>query len=260
MRQIIFTLIVISIIIGCDSKPSGQRNFESKSIPEETGRNEKPDKEYPFQFPELPENGFVIKPKIYSVKFRSRSLYKSDSIEFDVYAEIDTTGNGQIKQITFYHDEDSFDIRYFNYPIFSIEDIVNFEKGPKVYFEDYNFDDFPDVAIHNREASGVKNQMYTVYLYNSERNKYYKNKFLSKVVNPSIDYESKTLTTFGQGGMASQIYSKKLYRWNNGDFELIKYENQTYSDSLNRFIRTTKTLEDSGWTVKVDTLKDELTR
>ena len=152
---------------------------------------------------------------------------------------------------------DELEINYLQYPIFSVSELLSFKKHPQVNFEDYNFDDFPDIAIHNKEASGMKNQVYDIFLYLPNKKRYYRNRFLSKVTNPVLNSEEKTLSTFGAGGMASQIYSSSTYTWKNDRYEMIKSVNQSYIDSIDRFIRISKSLTDTTWTIKVDTLKDE---
>ena len=61
--------------------------------------------------------------------------------------------------------------------------------------------------------------------------------------------------------MASQIYSLGVYKWTGEKYELIRSEKQSYIDSIDRYIKTTRTLIDTTWSNEIDTLRDDqLTR
>ena len=61
--------------------------------------------------------------------------------------------------------------------------------------------------------------------------------------------------------MASQIYSSGIYKWVGKNYKLIRSEKQSYIDSIDRYVRTTKVLVDTLWSTEVDTLRDDqLTR
>ncbi len=252
-------IILTVAIISCSPEQSNNRGLDQEINKDLLTNNIKTSDSSYFQ--ELSSIDFIVKPQTYSVEFTSKCPYKLDSIEFSVMAELDIFGNGEIKGITIFYKEKSSEIKYLKYPIFTAKELLDFKKYPKVNFVDYNFDNWPDLEVHNKEASGAKNQVYDVYIFDLNKQRYYFNRFLSSMPNSYLNVDEKTLTTFAQGGMASQIYSRNEYKWNEEKFISIKSENQIYSDSLDRFIRTTKILENSIWLTQKDTLEsDELSR
>ncbi|MEQ8423693.1 MAG: hypothetical protein RIA63_03220, partial [Cyclobacteriaceae bacterium] len=95
-----------------------------------------------------------------------------------------------------------------------------------------------------------------IFIYDETKKRYFRNNILSQSSNCLIDSVSKTISTFGQGGMASMIYNSETYTWEENKLKLIKSIQQDYNDKLNRFIRETKTLSDLTWTTQVDTLTE----
>ena len=263
VSKILKTLLFIPVFFGCSlEKPtqSEQTDIVSKTdtpavqkkLVTKTERN---------VFSDLNSSDFKVKANEYIVSFKAKSPYKSDSIEFEMLAQLDTSGSGKVSRMIVNYNQNYFEIRSLDYLILTPQELVGMKDYPPVKFIDYNFDEFPDVAIHNRVASGMKNQIYDTYLFRHDKNGYYKNKFLSELTNSTLNREEKTISTFGAGGMASQIYSLGVYKWTGEKYELIRSENQSYIDSIDRYVRTTKVLIDTTWSTEIDTLRDDqLTR
>jgi hypothetical protein len=249
-------LLLVSVFFNCSSKELKQTSHISESGISLTQDELATEAERDI-FPELKSEDFEVTPELYTVRFSVKSPYESDSVESEITAHLDTAGVGKISKITVNYSQNRYEIPYLDYPVFKLQELVNMKNYPPVRFIDYNFDGFPDVAIHNRVASGTKNQMYDTYLFRHDRNGYYKDQFLSQLTNPTLDKEERTLTTFGAGGMGSQIYSLAIYRWTEDNYVLTRSERQTYVDSIDRYIRTTKQLADTTWSTEVDTLRDD---
>lgn len=124
-----------------------------------------------------------------------------------------------------------------------------------INLKDYNFDGAPDISIYGTQ-SGMKNIIVTIYIYDREMDGYYKNEILSQSSNCEIDSANKTISTFGQGGMASMIFNSETYIWDNDNLIMVKSIRQNYNDEIDLFVRITRNLINQGWITQVDTLSE----
>lgn len=207
----------------------------------------------------LTEAGFTVEPSIYKVAFNTYRKFKNDSIELRVVSSINNKGHGEIDSLALNYKDEHYQFKRLNYFLFSPLELVSIKdnKGVNIRLQDFNFDIFPDVAIYNRETSGVKNIMEDIYIFDKKRQRYFRNKTLSANSNVSIDTTGHTLSTFGQGGMASMIYGSTTYAWDESKLKPIRTVDQTYSDSLNVFVRKIRNLQDTLWITTIDTLTEE---
>lgn len=256
LRKPLFTCLLLWGIFSCNTK-EGKAPTSSQIVRDSLPGVDTVADNAHTAFTDLDNGLFQVEPESYKVTFQTKAPYKSDSIAFDVMATLDNTEHGEINALRIYYQGEEHELKHLEYPIFRARELKAFQQHPNVLFRDYNFDDYPDVAIHNREASGMKNQVYDVYLYTPDKKRYLKNRFLSENVNMMLDAKEQALTSFYAGGMASQIYNSSTYKWLNGEYIMVRSEQQNYIDSLDRYIRITKHLQDTTWITKTDTLRDE---
>ena len=164
--KILKALLFIPVFLGCNAKEPSQ--LERTDVISEVDtlpvREKVVTRAEKSVFPDLNSPDFVIVPSVYTISFKAKSPYQSDSIEFEVLAHLDATGQGNVDEITVNYDQNYIEIRHVDYPIFNPRELVAIKDYPPVKFVDYNFDGFPDVAVHNKVASGTKNQTYDTYL------------------------------------------------------------------------------------------------
>ena len=210
----------------------------------------------------LIDKGISVEPSHYKVTFNTYRKFKSDSILLRVASSLDQNGHGNIDSLFFNYGNNSYKFKYLNYSFFSPKTLIAIQenKGVNIRFSDFNFDNHPDLAVFNSEGSGVKNIMEDIYIYYPSKKRYYRNKILSENSNISIDTINQTLSTFGQGGMASMIYGSVTYKWENDELSSVRSVNQNYNDSLNLFIRQIDALKDSVWITTIDTLTEDQAR
>jgi hypothetical protein len=206
--------------------------------------------------------GFKIEPSIYKVVFNTFRKFRNDSIQFRILASIDKDGEGQLDSLVFEFAGKKHELKNLNYFFFSPSTLSSIKdnKGVGIRLEDFNFDNFPDIAIYNPEMSGTKNLVEDIYIFNQKKQRFFRNKTLSENSNISVDTVNQTLSTFGQGGMASMIFGSITYKWQNSKLEEIKKVKQDYIDSLNLFVRKTRKLQDTSWIIAIDTLTEERAR
>ncbi|MBZ0244862.1 MAG: hypothetical protein K8H85_02845 [Cyclobacteriaceae bacterium] len=211
----------------------------------------------------LIDSGITVSPSIYRVNFHTQRKFKGEWILLAIDATVESNGSGKVDVIKFTYKNKQHELRYLNFIFFGPQVLYSIKsnRGITIRLDDFNFDGHPDVAVYNSEASGMKNIAEDIYIFNVDKNAYFRNKILSESSNVYADSVSKTVSTFGQGGMASQIYGSSFYKWKEGKLEIFKSQTQDYNSSLNRFIRETKELVNGKWVISIDTLRDEeLTR
>ena len=211
-----------------------------------------------FSVQGLLDSGFSITPSEYQIDFVAQEKYQDDTIVVSVYARSDRRGWGEVDSISFVYKEESYTLEYVNLTFYSPASLLGIKenKGVAMRFDDFNFDGHPDVAVFNNEASGVKNLVEDIYLFNSIRKRYFRNKLLSETANVSANTAQKTLSTFAQGGMASKIYGSTTYVWEGDSLVSTMDINQHYDDSLEMFIKITQKKVNNTWVTTTDTLTD----
>ena len=124
---------------------------------------------------------------------------------------------------------------------------------PFITFKDFNFDEYEDLMLSSGHGTHG-NMDYDIWLYDTVANKFVKNRELSTLVNPDVDYEKELITTSWSGGM--YFYSYDSYKLING--HLIHYEEDGEKDipNSNIAIKYLIKLQNGKMdTVKLDTIK-----
>jgi hypothetical protein len=129
------------------------------------------------------------------------------------------------------------------------------ELSNLISVDDYNFDGYMDIAI--LVSGAANNTIHTIFLYNPQTKVYDYHEELSEMMGVTIDNEKQLLSSFSKGGHAGAIYYHGQFKWDNGQLTLIYSENQDWDDASQRYIRTTRTLQNSEWTQQTDTIRRE---
>ena len=121
---------------------------------------------------------------------------------------------------------------------------------------DYNFDGYMDVSIYS-SRSGVYNAIHEIFLYNPQTKNYNHHKELSDMMGAWADSGTKTINSHGKGGDAGMIYYFNEYKWEKEKLVLVSSENQDYDDTLKKYVRTTRTLQNGKWVQDTDIISIE---
>jgi hypothetical protein len=207
----------------------------------------------------LLDSGFTVTPSTYKVSFSTKRKFTGQWVLLAIDVTIDSEGQSKVDAVRFTYKNKLHELKYLNFNFFQPEVLYSIKSGwgITIRLEDFNFDGHPDIAVYNSEASGMKNIAEDIYIFNPDKNTYFRNKILSESANVYADSVKKTVSTFGQGGMASQIYGSSFYKWKEGKFDIIKWEKQDYNITLKRFIRETRELVNGEWVISIDTLSDD---
>lgn len=120
-------------------------------------------------------------------------------------------------------------------------------EDPELIFntEDLNFDGYPDLKIPTN--SGVESIWYTVYLFDSQKKKFFESEELSLLTSLKCDSIRKCLHSLDISGIAGNYYIYNTYRWKNKKLFLERSEKQDGTfESPDVFLRTVlKTRPDS---------------
>ncbi|MDR2999834.1 MAG: hypothetical protein LBU89_01100 [Fibromonadaceae bacterium] len=167
--------------------------------------------------------------------------YRLDSLVF--------TYDGK-KQIVHFQFTEEKELRYHGYS----HDNLHILGSNYIGIDDINFDGYMDLII---EADyGGDNIYHVFYLYNPQTKVFYYHKELNQMTGFQTDYEAQTVTSYGVGDAEGKTYWKSVYKWVNGQLTLINSDNREYDYDLERYIRTTRTLQDDGkWLQHADTIK-----
>jgi hypothetical protein len=111
-----------------------------------------------------------------------------------------------------------------------------------IKLEDINKDNYSDIAVYNADMSGNKNHTFNYYLYDPKI-KLFKINNIFSLPNLIWDETTKTYRSFSQAGHASLIYTQDTYKIRNDSLIIIKTVNQNYDQTLDKYIRVTKTKE-----------------
>jgi hypothetical protein len=122
---------------------------------------------------------------------------------------------------------------------------------------DFNFDGYMDIQIYDILRSGASNMRYKFFLYNPQSKAYYYHHELSEMDEVWADAETQTVKTRGSGGDGGMTYSFREYKWVGSELTLIRSENQEKDGASERFIRTTRTLQNGEWVQQTDTISVE---
>jgi len=252
MKKLVVFFVFFTVLLSCsfnnnpNDKPVGSDNSE---LDKDTIGN--------YTLSALRDTGFIIKTSKYKLVLKIIRKYREIEIPINVCATFESNGSGQIDSLTFYYKGNFQNVRPRDYFVWSPDNLLVFMKeNNQVRFTDYNFDNEPDIAIYNM-ASGVKNVMEDIYIYSDKYKRFLFNKILSNNSNCYADSVKKTISTFGQGGMASLIFGSTTYKWDDAKLQAIESVSQDFIDSLEVFVRKTSKLADSTWVTSIDTLTEE---
>jgi hypothetical protein len=119
---------------------------------------------------------------------------------------------------------------------------------------DYNFDGYMDIVIL---TTNLPHSRHEFFLFNPQTNSFDYSVKLSELYGVEVDDQTKTITSSEDGGDQGRIYSNSQYKWIDGQLTLIHSESQGYGDDSERYIRTTRTLQNGEWVQQADTISVE---
>lgn len=255
MRQLLIGVFVLFALVSCINLGNDKDNLEGKIIL----NNNTTDSIGRISLAVLSDSGFVVEPFKYKITKVFHKEFNKHVIPIKVCASFTKDGFGNVDSliVTFREKTHKIYVPENDFFLNQTNDILSLSYN--IRLDDYNFDNYPDIAIYNTN-SGLKNIMENIYIYNPEENGYFRNVILSKSSNCSIDTTNQTISTFGQGGMASMIYGSTTYIWEDDNLIAIKNINQDYIDSLDVFVKKTRRLVEETWTLSIDTLTEEQAR
>jgi len=247
MKKCLIGILIFFAIYSCDKTEKVSTQNEQTNLNESIGQ---------FSLKSLIDTGLTVEPYKYKVSKQFTKKFKNNEIPIKVCANFKRDGYGFVDSLMVEFNGKFHKIFIGENEYFMLDPVRMFTIESDIKLLDYNFDNLPDLAVYSTQ-SGMKNIMENVYIFNKGKNKYFKNRILSASSNCKIDSVNETISTFGQGGMASMIYGAETFKWENDKLKLIKSETQNYIDNINLFVRETKELVDTNWVVKVDTLSEE---
>lgn len=204
----------------------------------------------------LKESGIITKPVIYVLQTTSKLKFNNDTILINIYATYNIIDNrGQIDSLVLVHNDLEQTIRLWDDICFLSPHYLL--RNDLIEIEDYNFDGFADISVYNDGMSGTKNKYHNVYLYDPKKRQYFYHRELSEMLSLSVNKDTKTIGSWSEGGMASQIFWSGEYKWEKGNLVLIHSVEQDYiAEPLNSFIRKTSKLQNDTWIIQTDTLHE----
>lgn len=198
--------------------------------------------------------GLTIEPDIAKISAEFTRYFNGEAIQMKAVLFADDKGWGELDSLIFHYNNKEHHISSLHY-LMNANTLISLKKesNQNIRFEDYNFDKYPDLVVYN-SGSGTKNIVEDKYLYDPVDSLFKLHEGLSFPPNISFDTLTQTISTFVAGGHASRIYGADKYKWVGHNLTLIETRQQDYNESLNRYILEIKTLKDSVWEVKYDTL------
>lgn len=124
---------------------------------------------------------------------------------------------------------------------------------PYVDSTDYNFDNYPDFSIYNRNESGVHNVMREIFIYDPAKKEYVYHDKLSGMGNVYADKDMKIVRSFwSTGGVDRYIIDE--HEWYKGELKPIRREESDRIDSLGVVVVKTDSLRNGVWMSRTDTI------
>jgi hypothetical protein len=114
---------------------------------------------------------------------------------------------------------------------------------------DFNFDNYPDLAMLVSFDEKNDNRKYCVWLFSPQTQRFVLSPELSQLTNPVPDPATNTIISNKNEDCAGQCYERETYRWSNGQLIPVKYVAQSEDPVLSptvdcRFVRTVKEEKD----------------
>ncbi|WP_439185858.1 XAC2610-related protein [Carboxylicivirga taeanensis] len=251
MRQILLIVFIFTVFNSC--------NEQKKELKETIGQSLiVKDSIGTFSVLSLLDSGLIVNANTYKIEKSINRKFGRLEIPIKVCATFESKGYGNVDSLMLNYNGKTHKIFVKELFMSSPNGMVVLDeiKDNLIRFEDYNFDNKPDLAVYN-SASGMKNILEDKYIYSKESGQFVYNKILSNHSNCQPDSVNKTIYTLGQGGMASMIYGSATYKWEDVKLVKIKTVKQDYIDSLDIFVREIKELVDTTWIMTVDTLTEQ---
>jgi uncharacterized protein (TIGR02145 family) len=136
--------------------------------------------------------------------------------------------------------------------IFIYGPLDNVDWGHLVSLSDYNFDNYPDIAVLS--SRGTSNERHIIFLNNPETKEYEHHSELSDMINIWADSETKTIKTYNKSGHAGMLYSSSEYKWEKEALVEIHRESQDYDSDLDKYIHAVRMLQGGKWVQQTDTI------
>ncbi len=254
MRHILTFIVILFTLASCN-----EIGNKTNLLEENITSNSSEDSIGGISLKTLRDSGLIVEPYIYKITKTIEKEFDEFVIPIKICASFAKDEFGRVDSLIVTYNEKKHFIYLSADDLFMSQPNLMLSMKNFIKLDDYNFDNHPDIAVYSTQ-SGMKNVMENIYIYDNQKNRYFFNKILSNISNCSIDKENKTISTFGQGGMASMIYGSIIYKWENDKLVEIKNVNQDYIDSLNVFVKKTRVLVDAIWTTKIDTLTEDQAR
>jgi len=122
-----------------------------------------------------------------------------------------------------------------------------------VSVEDFNFDGYQDLKIIDWWGA-TGNIGYTIWLFNPTTNTFIEHAGLSKLTNPTIIPNTKTISSHSVGGMAGCVYTDQTYSIDTDNNLLLQHEEkQEWNNSTQSLTRSIKTLIDGTFKTSAGT-------
>ena len=251
MKYLMITITFSILLFSCKTSViSEKKSNETKSV--DLTAND-----FIKNLSSLTDSGFIVEPVIYKVSKQIEKKFQNHTIPIKICATFQNDRYGVVDSLIIFFENKQHNIYIgSDYSYLSIPNHILSVEG-YIEVNDYNFDNKPDIAFYNNTGSGTKNSMKNIYIFDKMKKTFFLNRILSETANCCVDTTNKTISTFWQYGMASRLYGSSTYIWENDKLTEVKNVNQSYIDSLNVFVRTTRELIDNTWILKVDTLTED---
>jgi len=157
-------------------------------------------------------------------------------------------GDFKLDRLELFYNEKTHELR----PVQEDLLIYDYEEFmDKIFFTDYNFDGFVDVAFRSYFGPFGRSE---IFLYNPHTNVFYRHEELSSMTNARIDEEKQIISSFDDGGDQGMIFDICEYKWIHENLTLIYSDRQDYDVDLGLYVRITRTLQGNGtWTEERET-------
>lgn len=262
--RLIYLFTIISFY-SCSQKNQQPKIIENDSSIEESNIKDyqatKKEKIGGVPIEKILNSNIEIEANSYDLRSIIKRNFGDKEIEIEVFSNFGVKdGRGDVDSIRFYYLDKIHVFKSLNLEWIYVSSIIdmNVLKDYLISFNDFNFDNHPDLVVYNKNESGVKNMINDIYVYSEQKKEYDLNKLLSTNSNFDINEKDKVISFFHSWGHASKIYTSSESKWKDSELIPVKYINQKYNDSIKKYIKETKILKDTTWSVRIDTLTEEM--
>jgi hypothetical protein len=128
--------------------------------------------------------------------------------------------NGKILELLVYHGQKQVQALKVCTP----EPVPRESPVGNIYYTDYNFDGYSDLALETAFKDG--NASYCVWLYNPRTGRFEFSQQLSQLINPSPDANTQRVISYSKGE-CEPCYHRESFRWSNGQLVPVREESIT---------------------------------